>query len=86
MSTTDRDLDPFLAERLLRDPRWKPSYGLMAGQHWRRELGTGCVHLRRTPDGRYLFHIDKYDPDRRPFSHLGELLVDFVLGRREDGG
>jgi hypothetical protein len=65
------DVAPAVAQAMIAYGGYAPSFGLLIGQHFRKGLGQGCLHLR-VFNGRAWLHWDRYDPRRFPLKHFFE--------------
>jgi len=68
---TERALDSYQTQELLRWGGYHRSYGLGVGEHFRKQKGQGCFHLR-VVNGRGALHWDERDPERDPVGHFFE--------------
>jgi len=59
------------ARQLLKSGGYRQAMGLLRGKHFRKELGSGCYHLRMVGQRAWL-HWDRWDPRRFPVQHFFE--------------
>jgi len=70
-SQVDVPIDLDVAGELLDDDVYEDAVGLFPGQHFRKDRGDGCYHLRIHRNRAWL-HRDRWDPRRYPVEHFFE--------------